>query len=198
MSIGLLFTLDNAQLDGATRYPFDADQWTLEANNQFSAELPAAQNLGIIDLREVLQGLTNRFGRFLEPVAPDVGSVVKLTDLVAERAIVVTGGQTTQEWGTHSRFNSGGATGRRLRQGPAMMATESAGVFQAGGVGQVSHTLFANGQAGVMMVPTGDQVYVESDAAAGALQFAIWTMPIYAPRDIGKFVQAGQPPAQFA
>jgi len=197
MSIAIRFVLSAGIFDGITPYVFAAADWTNEGGGLFTAR-PPGPRLGIVDPRAILQGLTTQFGRFLEPTSPDVGSTVKITDLLMERAIMFTGGQTAQEIGTHSAAGQGGVAGRRLRQGPAFITTETVGAYQAGGVGQVAHTLFADGQAGVMMIPTSQRVYVLSNVAAGNHQLAMWLVPIYAPRDVALVADAGQPLPQFA
>ena len=198
MSIAILLSLDSAQFDGTSRLNPNAVEWTPVANHQFHGQVAPDIDVGIIDPAEVLEFLRSEFGPFISILPPNVGSARKLTDFILERSFLFVGAATTNEIGVHSGIGSGGISGRRLRQGPEVMLTETSGMFQAGGSGQVSHTDFDAGQSGVLLVPSGQRIYVLSDAGDGNHQFGMWLEPLYAPRDIGKLVVAGQPPAQFS
>lgn len=197
MTIALWYQLDAATLDGTTPYAYDAADWARDGEGMFRASLPAGIDLGVVDPLEHLLGIEGTFGPLLSQVAPGVGGRAKLTDFAIERVIFSTAGQTTGDFGTHSQDGLPDAAGVRLRITPGMMPTESAGILQGGGTGQVSTATFAAGQSGVVVLPTGMRWFASSPALAGDHGVGVWILPLYAPRDLGGAVKAGHPPAQY-
>lgn len=198
MSIYIEFQLDAGTLDGITPYVFAADDWTNRGRFRFTAQLPNGDRLGVIDWNDLILSLEATFGPFLDKAAPHVGATSYLTDWVIERTLVNTpGAGVVPEVGTHT-LDFGNPSGLRARATPEMLPTESVDVFQGGGTGQVATTLVANGQSGIVVVPTAMRSYVLSAAIAGDHTYAVWLFPVSQPRDLSLAVSAGQPPAQFA
>lgn len=200
MSVYLEFQLDAGSIDGSTLYTFDAADWSRIATgpNAFLATLPAAQALGIIDPLEIVNGLEDEFGPIEGRVAPDVGSRALITDFVVERVITNTPGNTlVPTLGTHSPAGVPDAAGVRLRETPQALITLVATQHQAGGTGQVSSALFANGVSGVDVCPTGMRLWFLSGADAGDHTIGLWLFPLVGP-DAAEFLLAGQPAPVFA
>lgn len=198
MSVYLEFRLNNAAIDGTTLYAFDAADWAADGDNQFVATLPATQGLGIIDPAEILDGLDVAFGPILGRGGPDVGARSLVTDFIVERVLTQTPGNTVAPTlGTHSPSGVPDAAGVRVRETPIALPTEVATQHQAGGSGQVSTTLFANGQAGVNVCPTGMRLWFLSTADAGDHFLGLWLFPLAGP-DVALAGLSGQPAPVFA
>ncbi len=198
MSVYLEFRFSNGSIDGSTLYTFDADQWAADGDNQFVCTLDAAQNLGIIDPASILDNLEQQFGPIWGKVAADIGARSLITDYIVERVLTQTPGNTTPPTlGTHSPRGIPDAAGVRVRETPVALATEVATQHQAGGAGQVSITLFANGQAGVNVCPTGMRLWFLSGADAGDHFLGLWLFPLAGP-DVALASNANQPDPVFA
>ncbi len=207
MSIYLEFQFSNGAIDGTTIYTFDPAQWSRAGDNQFVCALDAAQNLGIIDPLPLIAQLDRLAfpgggpapaGNIFGDVAADVGSPAMITDLIVERVITQTPGNTVAPTlGTHSPRGVPDAAGVRVRETPTALPTLVATQHQAGGSGQVSTTLLANGQAGINVCPTGMRLWFLSTADAGDHFLGLWLFPVAGP-DIAEGILAGQPLAQFA
>lgn len=197
MTICIRLVLTNAVFDGTTPRAYADATWTRQGQNRFDGTFADGIDVGIIDWREILEGLELEFGRLLDKVPPDAGNTQIVTDLIVERCLTNVLGEEAAPplMGT---VVQAALTLVRIRE-YTPEATETAGVSQLGGTGQVSNTLFANGTAGVIVLPTAMRWFIAADPAApGDGEFAIWLEPIASPQHWAWAAQSSQPDPVFA
>lgn len=201
MSICIEFR-DVGQWNGTTVATFDTWDWTQLGQNRFQASrVGPPANAGIVDLFDYLERLEQLFGEFLDRKNSDTGALATITDLVVERVIGVN--VLAGEHGSHTPTGwfPPGAVGQRVRQGPEFLPTATVGTLQAGGTGlvQTPGGSLANGQAGVLVLPTGMRWYHLSSNDAGTEELFIWLIPFAGARALSGLASpvVRQPPAQF-
>jgi len=201
--IALHLVLPLTVFNGTTIRTYADFDWTIQGNNSFrgvsNLQLPANVSVGIIDIAEILEGLAEEFGPFVDIESAHAGAVSTLTDILLERAVLfmAPGDGAPATIGTHTPPAWFGPSGVRLRETQAFFPTESADTLQAGGSGQVSNTLLADGQAGVAVFPAGMRTFIVGGAVPG-VELLLIVQPFTSPRTFAELaLQAAQPPAQF-
>ncbi len=199
MSIVLEFATTAAAFDNTVETAFADLTWTNQGKKRFRGTGANGVSIGIVDPHDIIVNLEAQFGRIVDRKGLHAG-YSKATDYLLERTLFHAGGGapgTPFVVQTHSRAGWGVAAGQLLRTVPEVMPTEVVDAFQAGGSGQVSITNLADGQAGVVVLPTGMRIALDGGDAEDNIA-ACWVTPFADPRTLLALAQAGQPPAQFA
>lgn len=198
MTIAIELATTAAAFDSTVETAFADLTWTNVGKKRFRGTSAGA--IGIVDPHEIITTLQSHaeFGPIIDRKGLHSG-LSKATDYLLERTLFHAGAGapgTAFDISTHSRAGWGVAAGQQLRLAPEVFPTEVVDAFQAGGSGQVSITNLADGQAGVVVVPTGMRIALNGGDAANNIA-VLWLTPFADPRTLLALAEQAQPPAQF-
>lgn len=202
MTIAIELVTDTAEFDETVETAFADLTWTAVGQKRYRGVGATGVAIGIVDPHEIMVGLQEQFGDIVDRRGLHAGSRAMVSDYIVERVLFHAGDGApgtafTISTATRAGF-SGVAAGQLVRLVPAVFPTEVVDAFQAGGTGTVSITNLADGQAGVLTLPTGMRIALEGGDADTDNIAVLWLTPFADPRTLAKLAQGAQPPGQYA
>ncbi len=202
MSVAIELATTAAAFDNTIETAFSDLTWTRQDQGRFRGTSAGA--IGIVDPHDLVTNLEAQFGPIIDRKGLHAGALSKATDYILERTLFHAGGGAPVApfvQGTATRAGFGAAAGQLVRLVPEVMPTEVVDAFQSGGTGQVSEnggavTPFANGQSGVVVLPTGMRISLDGGDVADNIA-VLWLTPFADPRTLYKLAQGAQPPVVY-